>query len=56
MLKAKPAAFGRDVVAVARKREASVEQIAVVFGISEASLHNWMKRAVIEDAVRRGTP
>lgn len=49
-----PAEFRRDVVAVARKGEAPLNQIAKDFGISEATLHNWLKRADIEDGVRAG--
>ena len=44
MAKAFPAEFRRDVVAVARKHEAPLKQIAKDFGISEATLHNWIKR------------
>lgn len=55
MPKAKPPEFRRDVVAVARKREAPLNQIAKDFGISEASLYNWMKQADIEDGGRPGT-
>jgi transposase len=39
MPKAFPAEFHRDVVAVARKREAPISQVAKDFGISEATLH-----------------
>ena len=39
-----PAEFRRDVVAVARKHEAPISQIAKDFGISEATLHNWLKK------------
>jgi transposase len=49
-----PVEFRRDVVAVARKGEAPLIQIAKDFGISEATLHNWLKRADIEDGVRPG--
>jgi transposase len=52
--KAYPEEFRRDVVAVARKREVPLSQIAKDFGVSEATLHNWMKRADIEDGVREG--
>jgi transposase len=55
MPKAKPVEFRRDVVAVARRREASQSQIAKDFGISEATLYNWMKQADIEDGQRPGT-
>ena len=37
--------FRRDVVRVARKGDAPLCQIAKDFGVSEASLHNWLKRA-----------
>lgn len=49
-----PAEFRRDVVAVARKHEAPIAQIARDFGISEATLHNWLKKADIEDGTRPG--
>ena len=49
-----PAEFGRDVVAVARKHEALIAQIARDFGISVATLHNWLKEADIEDGTRPG--
>jgi transposase-like protein len=41
-------------VAVARRHEAPINQIAKDFGISEATLHNWLKKADIEDGVRPG--
>lgn len=49
-----PAEFRRDVVAVARKREAPFSQIAKDFGISDATIHAWVKRADIEDGARPG--
>ena len=49
-----PAEFRRDVVAVARKHEAPISQIAKDFAISEATLHNWLKKADIEDGTRPG--
>jgi transposase len=52
--KAFPAEFRRDVVAVARKGEASLAQIAKDFGISESCLHRWVKLADVEDGVRPG--
>ncbi len=48
------AEFRRDVVAVARRHEAPISQIARDFGISEATLHNWLKKANIEDGTRPG--
>ncbi|MDZ7918388.1 MAG: IS3 family transposase [Rhodococcus sp. (in: high G+C Gram-positive bacteria)] len=49
-----PEEFRRDVVAVARKREAPLFQIAKDFGVSEATLHTWLKKADIEDGKRPG--
>ncbi len=54
MAKAYPKEFRDDVVAVARKGQAPLSQIAKDFGISEGSLSNWMKRADIEDGRRPG--
>ena len=48
MPKAFPLEFRRDVVAVARRKEAPLSQIAKDFGISESCLHRWVKRAEIE--------
>jgi transposase len=49
-----PKEFRDDVVAVARKGRAPLSQIAKDFGISEASLANWMKQADVEDGRRPG--
>ena len=54
MTKPYPAEFREDVVRVARKREAPLTQIAKDFGISNATLANWLKRADIEEGVRPG--
>ncbi len=54
MPKAFPLEFRRDVVAVARKGEAPLTQIAKDFGISEACLHRWLKLADVEDGIRPG--
>ncbi len=54
MPKAFPPEFRRDVVAVARKGEAPLSQIAKDFGISESCLHRWLKIADVDDGVRAG--
>ena len=54
MPKAFPLEFRRDVVAVARKGEAPLSQIAKDFGVSESCLHRWLSLADIEDGVRPG--
>jgi transposase len=46
-----PAEFRRDVIAVARKGEASISQIARDFGISESCLQRWLKIADREDGL-----
>ncbi len=46
-----PAEFRRDVIAVARKGEASISQIARDFGISESCLARWLKIADREDGL-----
>lgn len=53
--KAFPPEFRRDVVAVARKGEAPVSQIAKDFGHSESCLHHWLKIAGTDDGIRPGT-
>ena len=55
MPKPYPPEFRRDVVAVARKHEAPLAQIAKDFGISETCLSNWLKKADIDDGVRPGS-
>jgi transposase len=54
MPKAFPLEFRRDVVAVARKGEAPLSQVARDFGISESCLHRWLRLADIDDGVRPG--
>ncbi len=49
-----PAEFRRDVVAVARKGQAPLSQIAKDFGVSESCLHRWLKMADIEEGARPG--
>lgn len=54
MSRAFPKEFKRDVVAVARKREAPLSQIAKDFGVSEATLYLWLKAADVDDGVKPG--
>lgn len=49
-----PPEFKRDVVAVARRGQASKEQIASDFGISTSTLKRWMVQADIDDGVTDG--
>ena len=54
MAKAYPKELLDDVVAVARKGQAPLSQIAKDFGISEGTLSNWLKRADVQDGHRPG--
>jgi transposase len=54
MPKPYPKEFRDDVVAVARKGEAPLTQIARDFGISEGCLSNWLKKADVENGKRPG--
>lgn len=49
-----PKEFRDDVLAVARKGQVPLAQIAKDFGISEGSLTNWLKQADVEDDKRAG--
>jgi transposase len=55
MPKPYPEEFRRDVVAVARKGEIPLTQIAKDFGISQSCVKNWVKQADIDDGHRPGT-
>ena len=54
MPKPHPREFRDDVVAVARKGEAPIAQLAKDFGISESCLRNWLHVADVEDGLRPG--
>ena len=49
-----PREFRDDVVAVARKGEAPIIQIAKDFGISESCLRNWLAKADVQDGRKPG--
>ncbi|WIB34387.1 IS3 family transposase [Curtobacterium sp. MCSS17_005] len=51
MVKAYPEEFRRDVIAVARKGETSVRQVAKDFGVSESCLARWLRLADRDDGV-----
>jgi len=50
-----PKEFRDDVVRVAQQGGIPLTQIAKDFGVSEASVHNWLKAADIEDGTRPGS-
>jgi transposase len=49
-----PKEFRDDVVRVARKGDTNFAQLAEDFGVSEASIYNWVKQADVDDGVRPG--
>ena len=51
---AHPKEFRDDVVAVARRGEAPIAQLAKDFGISESCLRNWLAAADAADSHRPG--
>lgn len=55
MAKPYPDEFRRDVIAVARRGEIPLTQVAKDVGISEGTVTNWLRRADIDDGVRSGT-
>ena len=55
MPRAHPREFRDDVVAVARKGEAPIAEIAKDFGISESCLRNWLHIADVADGHRPAT-
>ena len=56
MPKPYPKEFRDDVVAVARKGEAPIAQIAKDFGITESCLRNWLTAADVEDGAGPASP
>ena len=54
MPNAHPKEFRDDVVAIARRGEAPIAQIAKDFGISDSRLRNWLQAADVEDGKRPG--
>jgi transposase len=56
MVKAYPAEFRRDVIAVARKGEAPLTQVAKDFGVSITCLQRWLRIADQDDGVKGASP
>ena len=49
-----PAEFRQRAVEVARLREKPIKQLAMDLGISDQTLHNWLKQADIDEGLRAG--
>lgn len=55
MPKPHPKQFRDDVVAVARRGDTTLAEVAKDFGISQSCLRNWIRAADVEDGNRPGT-
>ncbi len=49
-----PVEFKRDVVAVARRGDLTVAEVAADFDISVESVRRWMRQADVDDGIRDG--
>jgi transposase len=49
-----PPEFKRDVVAVARRGDLSVAEVAIDFGVAEETVRRWMRQADIDDGMKDG--
>ncbi|GAB3240896.1 hypothetical protein GCM10027456_07350 [Kineosporia babensis] len=49
-----PEEFRRDVIAVTRKGDDTIEQVAKDFGVSASTLHRWLKAADAQDSPQPG--
>ncbi len=49
-----PAEFRQRAVELARLREKPTKQLATDLGISDATLHGWLKQANIDEGLREG--
>ena len=49
-----PEEFKRDVVAVARRGDLSVAEIATDFDLSTKTIYRWMRQADVDDGIKDG--
>ena len=49
-----PEEFKRDVVAVARRRQVPLREVAADFGVGETTLQRWLHQADVDDGVKDG--
>ena len=54
MPKKYPVEFKQDVVAVARRGELSLGEVASDFGIAEETVRRWMRQSDIDEGVKEG--
>lgn len=49
-----PPEFKRDVVAVARRGDLTINEVAADFDVAPESVRRWMRQADIDDGIREG--
>ena len=49
-----PPEFKRDVVAVARRGDLPIDEVAADFEIAEDSVRRWMRQADVDDGIKDG--
>ena len=49
-----PPEFERDVVAVARRGDLSIAEVAADFGVAEETIRRWMRQADIDGGMKDG--
>jgi len=54
MPKRYPDEFKKDVVAVARRGDLTVLEVATDFGVAEETVRRWMRQADIDDGIKDG--
>lgn len=54
MPKKSPSEFKCDVVAVARRGDLTIGEVATDFGVSTESVRRWMRQADVDDGVKDG--
>ena len=54
MPKRYPDEFKRDVVAVARRGDSAIPEVATDFGVAEESVRRWMRQAGIDEGIKDG--
>ena len=55
MPKRYPEQFKRDVVAVARRGDLSIAEVAADFSVAEESVRRWVRQADIDDGLKQGS-
>jgi transposase len=49
-----PPEFKRDVIAVARRGQIPIDEVAADFDVAESTLRRWMRQADVDDGIKDG--